>query len=74
MTIGAKPAAADVARLGERHYSPIEVGKILNVSARTARRMFEKEPGVLRIGEGSRVTLRIPQSVLERVYRRRCNT
>jgi len=59
-----------------RHYSPAEVGKLWNLSPDTIRRLFEKEPGVLLIGEKSRrgrrryVTLRIPASVVARVHRR----
>jgi len=61
----------------ERHYSPAEIGEIWNLSADCVRKIFEKEPGVLVIGNAipsrakrSYTTLRIPQSVLERVHRR----
>ena len=63
-------------RLFERHYAPAELGELWNLSADTVRRMFEREPGVLvfenPVRSSSRRfrTLRIPESVAERVYRR----
>lgn len=62
----------------ERHYSVAEIAKLWSLSPNAIRRIFQKEPGVLAIGEPrprfgrgrGRVTLRIPQSVLERVHRR----
>jgi hypothetical protein len=62
----------------ERHYSPEELSQIWNLSADTVRRLFEREPGVLVI-ERSRSrarryrTLRIPESVAQRVHRRLSN-
>lgn len=59
----------------ERHFSPEQLGKEWNLSANTIRRMFEREPGVMifenpeRVSSRRRRTLRIPQSVAERVYR-----
>jgi len=59
-----------------RHYTPAEVGKLWGLSADTVRRLFEKEPGVLLIGDPSRrgkrryLTLRIPESVVSRVHRK----
>ena len=73
---------ADVAQKGdlpifeERHYTVDQVAEILNVSSELTRKLFEREPGVLVIpGDGGRGkrryrTMRIPQSVVERVYRR----
>ena len=64
----------------ERHYSPDELGELWKLSADTVRRLFECEPGVLVIerarGRGARRyrTLRIPQSVAERVHRRMTNS
>lgn len=64
----------------ERHYSPAELGKIWNLSADTVRRMFESEPGVLvfenPVRSSSRRfrTLRIPESVAQRVYSRLSNS
>jgi hypothetical protein len=63
----------------ERHYSPAELGELWNLSADTVRRMFEDEPGVLvfenPVRSSSRRfrTLRIPESVAERVYSRFTN-
>ena len=60
----------------ERHYAVTEIAEMWNLSADKVRELFEDEPGVLVIGERSPrhkrryITLRIPQSVLERVHRR----
>ena len=63
----------------ERHYSPDELAALWNLSGDTVRRLFEREPGVLVI-ERARSrnarhyrTLRIPESVAERVHRRLSN-
>jgi hypothetical protein len=64
--------------LRERHYSVSEIGEIWNLSRDAVRKIFKDEPGVMKIGDdGSRSkrgyhTLRIPESVMERVYRRLC--
>ena len=56
-----------------------EVAELWNLSPDVVRKLFEREPGVLVLGDhGSRskrryTTLRIPQSVVERVHRRLCN-
>ena len=59
----------------ERQYTVNELAEMWNRNRKTIVRMFEDEPGVLKIkdpgqrGEGSnRKTLRIPQSVMERVH------
>ena len=60
----------------ERHYAVAEIAEIWNLSPDKVRELFENEPGVLVIGERSPhrkrryVTLRIPQTVLERVHSR----
>ena len=60
----------------ERHYAVAEIAEMWNLSGDKVRELFENEPGVLVIGERSPrhkrryVTLRIPQTVLERVHRR----
>jgi len=60
----------------ERHYAVAEIAEMWNLSADKVRELFENEPGVLVIGERTPhhkrryITLRIPQSVLERVHRR----
>jgi hypothetical protein len=60
----------------EQHFSVAEVAERWNLSEDTVRRLFENEPGVLVIepprGRFSRRryrTLRIPESVMERVHR-----
>jgi len=60
----------------ERHYAVAEIAEMWNLSVDKVRELFENEPGVLVLGERSPhhkrryITLRIPQSVLERVHRR----
>jgi hypothetical protein len=57
----------------ERHYSVAEIAAMWNLSKDVVRRLFCNEPGVLILDNrtrGSRrryTTLRIPQSVLDRV-------
>src|SRR5258707_12064216 len=59
----------------EKHYSVSELAVMWNLSENTIRRMFENEPGVLIWGatEGRfkrrYTTLRIPETVVLRVYR-----
>jgi hypothetical protein len=61
----------------ERHYTPKELAEIWHLDENTIRRLFQDEPGVLKIGNGHLrgkrpyVTLRIPAAVVERVYRER---
>jgi hypothetical protein len=57
------------------HLTPEALGEAWGVSAQTIRNIFADEPGVLRIGQkknGRRgyVSLRIPESVVERVHKR----
>jgi hypothetical protein len=59
----------------ERHFSPAEIGTMWNLSEDAVRRLFEKEPGVLVLansnpGKRRYRTLRIPESVVERVHRK----
>lgn len=60
----------------ERHYSIEEISALWGFSRQTARRIFDKEAGVLRYGRGDSSrrrgyqTLRIPESVLVRVHGR----
>ncbi len=60
----------------ERHYAVAEIAELWNLSPDKVRELFENEPGVLVLGERSPrhkrryVTLRIPQTVLERVHSR----
>lgn len=63
-----------------RHYSVGELAAMWNLSENKVREMFHQEPGVLAIGEPrpkfgrrrGKVTLRIPESIALRVYRRYC--
>ncbi len=63
----------------ERHYTVAEIAAMWNLSQDAVRRIFESEPGVLVLaGRGSSQTrryrtLRIPESVLQRVHRRLAN-
>jgi len=70
-------AGSEVPRYAARHYAVAEIASLWNLSDDAVRNIFEKEPGVLVIGDqrsnGRKrryVTLRIPQDVLERVHRR----
>jgi transcriptional regulator GlxA family with amidase domain len=80
MSIGTTNSAASFSQaVTERHYSLDELATLWNLSADTVRRLFEREPGVLVI-ERARSrnarryrTLRIPESVVERVHRRLSN-
>jgi hypothetical protein len=64
--------------LFERHFSPAELAELWNLSEDTIRRAFERESGVLIFENPSRNpnrrrrTIRIPQSVAERVYHKLC--
>ena len=66
-------------RFTERHYTVLEIAKMWSVTVDVIRNLFAREPGVMVIGDlGSRIkrrytTLRVPESVLERVHRRLCN-
>ena len=63
----------------ERHYSVAEIADTWNLSREVIRKLFEGEPGVLVIGNDSTRskrgyhTLRIPESVMERVHRKLSN-
>jgi hypothetical protein len=60
--------------MAEKHYSPAELAQIWGVDPETIRNVFRNEPGVLKLGNngGKRtyITLRIPESIAERVHRR----
>jgi hypothetical protein len=70
------PASAGAGVSGERHYTVAEIAEMWNLSTDAVRRLFCNEPGVVILGNSGRRdkrryrTLRIPQSVLERVHRR----
>ena len=65
---------------GQKHYTPGELGDLWHLAPSRIRELFTDEPGVIRIGEPSRregrhlkrsyFTLRIPESVVERVHAR----
>ena len=63
----------------ERHYSPAELADLWNLSADTIRRAFENEPGVLVFENPGRSssrrfrTIRIPESVAQRLHARLSN-
>ena len=73
------PQPESASRIFERHFSPAELAEAWNLSEDTVRRMFEREPNVLifenpdRGSTRRRRTLRIPESVAARVYRRLSN-
>lgn len=64
----------------EEHLTPRELAERWKLDVSTIRKLFVDEPGVLKIGRasgrgmkrGQYLTLRIPQSVIDRVYRERC--
>jgi hypothetical protein len=59
----------------ERHYKASEVAALWVLNVETIRRLFQDEPGVvvlqgpIKKGKRPYKTIRIPQSVLARVYR-----
>ena len=69
---------------GQKHYTPGELGELWHLAPSKIRELFADEPGVIRIGGFSRregkqlkrsyFTLRIPQSVAERVHARLTST
>jgi hypothetical protein len=59
----------------EKHFTPSELGTAWGLSTETIRKIFEKEPGVLKHavsqnGKRRYVTLRIPESVAVRLHNR----
>ncbi len=75
ISVGATPSGVRDLAL-ERHYSVSELAQLWGLSEKTIRRMFFDEPGVVKWGheEGrfkrAYMTLRIPESVMQRVHRR----
>jgi hypothetical protein len=61
----------------ERHYSVNEISAMWNLAYNTIKAMFKNEPGVFAIGSEEtrygrqRITLRIPESVMLRVHKKR---
>jgi hypothetical protein len=71
----ASPTQIQTRALVERHYAVAEIAAMWNLSTDKVRDLFEEEPGVLVIGRRNHrkrryVTLRIPESVAERVHSR----
>jgi hypothetical protein len=70
------PTAAEKPSPIERLYDVKEAANFLRLSKDTTRRLFAKEPGIFTITtppckyRRKYVTMRIPESVLLRVYRR----
>ena len=68
----------DIARPAppERHYKVAELSKLWLFSESTIRRLFDHEPGVVRIArkatrsKRSYTSMRIPERIAQRVYRR----
>ena len=60
----------------EKHYSVAELANLWELSERTIRRIFSREPGVLQITHSETKvkrgysTLRVPETVVQRVHRR----
>ena len=60
----------------ERHYTAGEVAELWKFDVETVRRIFDNEPGVVVLqapakkGKRPYKTIRIPQTVLDRVHRR----
>jgi hypothetical protein len=60
----------------ERHYAIAEIAGLWNLSSDAVRKLFQDEPGVLVLGgQGAPhkrryTTVRVPESVLQRVHRR----
>jgi hypothetical protein len=65
-----------ISTMAEKHYTPSELADLWGVSVQTIRDLFKDEDGVLKLGsDGTRTrraykTLRIPNSVAERVHTR----
>jgi hypothetical protein len=63
----------------ERHYAVAEIATMWGLSSDAVRKLFQDEPGVLVLGgqgvphKRRYTTLRIPESVLQRVHRRMTN-
>jgi hypothetical protein len=70
------PPAPAPASFAERHFSVAEIAAMWSLSQDAVRKIFQNEPGVLALGGSGAghkrryLTLRVPQSVVERVHRR----
>lgn len=60
----------------EKHYTVKDIGKMWHLSETVVRKLFRDEPGVIRIDAPERrfkrgyCSLRIPESIAERVHAR----
>src|ERR1035438_3992302 len=74
VSVGSPLGPVDLAN--EKHYSVIEISKLWALSEKTVRRIFEREPGVIRWSREEKLhkrgyrTLRVPETVLHRVHRK----
>lgn len=72
---GFQAATAGVPAL-ERHYTVAELSKLWFFSENTIRRLFTKEPGVVKIArphtklKRGYTSMRIPEQIAQRVHRR----
>ena len=72
----ASSGASMTLSFSERHYAVAEIAVLWNLSSDAVRKLFQDEPGVLVLGSQGPThkrrytTLRIPESVLQRVHRR----
>jgi len=71
-----KDTSASIPVYAERHYSVKEIAAMWSFSPDAVRKLFQHEPGVLTLGDQEPrhkrryITLRIPESVVERVHRK----
>jgi AraC-like DNA-binding protein len=74
-----RQSPSDIAEREEQHYTPEALAERWGLSADTIRRLFQNEPGVLIVehtrshGRRRYRTMRIPESVAQRVHRRLSN-
>ena len=71
-------AHSDTVIAFERHYRPKDLAVLWGLDESTVRRLFQDEPGVLKIGRAGRrdgkrdyMSIRIPESVAVRVHQER---
>ena len=71
------PDASNTGNFAAKHYTVKEIASLWSFSDDAVRKIFEKEPGVLvlgnavpRRGKRSYKTLRIPEHVVRRVHKR----
>lgn len=72
---GTDELTANVPAFAAKHYTPAEIAELWGLSIDTIRRLFANEQGVLQISNPRRgrrgyATMRIPEMVAARVYRK----